>query len=403
MALAAAASVAFAQKPKAKPAARPAAASKPALSLKEQGEKAVRAYDREAIASVISRWKTSAGASEPADLRSLRNRSVAISNMLGRVENIVVVDTLSVPRDKFFEHYRLSPDAGILSGTADEPEFTLASGTELFYTARDTAGVSHIMHADILDDGSLDAEHPVDLSLPAGVDASFPFMADDGTTLYFAARTDDENSLGGYDLYMTRRGEDGLYLEPTNLGMPYNSPYNDYMLVMDEGTGLGWWASDRGAAPDSVTVFIFVPNKSRVNYDPDTENIEALALIKDPAATRPADFDRNAVLDRLENIPRATADAGENAFPPVSLGNGRVLTSPDRFTAAGAEALVDAYLEAYNNLRESEQTLAHLRDVYAVGDHSVAADIRAAEAALPGLRRALITRRNALIRSALRH
>ena len=55
--------------------------------------------------------------------------------------------------------------------------------------------------------------------------------------------------------------------------MPYNSPYNDYMLVMDEGTGLGWWASDRGAAPDSVTVFIFVPNKSRVNYDPDTENI----------------------------------------------------------------------------------------------------------------------------------
>ena len=63
MALAAAASVAFAQKPKAKPAARPAAASKPALSLKEQGEKAVRAYDREAIASVISRWKTSAGAS----------------------------------------------------------------------------------------------------------------------------------------------------------------------------------------------------------------------------------------------------------------------------------------------------------------------------------------------------
>ena len=114
-------------------------------------------------------------------------------------------------------------------------------------------------------------------------------------------------------------------------------------------------------------------------------------------------FDRNAVLDRLENIPRATADAGENAFPPVSLGNGRVLTSPDRFTAAGAEALVDVYLEAYNNLRESEQTLAHLRDVYAAGDHSVAADIRAAEAALPGLRRALITRRNALIRSALRH
>lgn len=390
---------------KAKPAAKPAAkTSAPAApSLKEQGEKAVRAYDRPAIAAVISKWKAAVKGEEPQALRSLRNRSVAVSNMLGRVENIVVVDTLVVPRDTFFEHYRLSPDAGTLSGTADLPEFTLPSRTEMFYTQSDSSGISRIMHADILDDGSLSAEEPVDLSLPSDVSASFPFMAADGTTLYFAAKTDDENSLGGYDLYMTRRNADGSFLEPTNLGMPYNSPYNDYMFVLDEGTGLGWWASDRGVAPDSVRLFVFVPNESRINYDPETENIEALALVKDPAATWPADFNRQAVLDRLQNLPRHSAvRTDSDEFPPVSLGNGVVYTRPEQFTASGAGALVDAYIEACANLREAERRLDYLRSVYAAGDHSVAADIRTAETAIPALRRALVTRRNALIRSASR-
>ena len=32
---------------------------------------------------------------------------------------------------------------------------------------------------------------------------------------------------------------------PENVGMPFNSPYNDYMYVIDEFNDLGWFASDR--------------------------------------------------------------------------------------------------------------------------------------------------------------
>ena len=32
------------------------------------------------------------------------------------------------------------------------------------------------------------------------------------------------------------------YLVPENVGMPFNSPYNDYMYVIDEYNNLGWFA-----------------------------------------------------------------------------------------------------------------------------------------------------------------
>ena len=65
----------------------------------------------------------------------------------------------------------------------------------------------------------------------------YPFMLSDGTTLYFAEN--GEESLGGYDLFVTRYSSSSHeYLKPENLGMPFNSPYNDYMLVIDEPNNL---------------------------------------------------------------------------------------------------------------------------------------------------------------------
>ena len=82
-------------------------------------------------------------------------------------------------------------------------------------------------------------------------------MLSDGSTLYFAAEGDIENALGGLDIYMTRRDETGAFFSPTNVGMPYNSPYNDYMMAIDDAAGLGWWATDRNAPDGMVTVYIF--------------------------------------------------------------------------------------------------------------------------------------------------
>ena len=48
-----------------------------------------------------------------------------------------------------------------------------------------------------------------------------PFLHPDGHTLYFSS--DMHVGMGGFDLFMSRRGDDGLWQEPVNLGFPINT------------------------------------------------------------------------------------------------------------------------------------------------------------------------------------
>ena len=48
-----------------------------------------------------------------------------------------------------------------------------------------------------------------------------PFLHPDGHTLYFSS--DTHIGMGGFDLFMSRRGDDGQWQEPVNLGFPINT------------------------------------------------------------------------------------------------------------------------------------------------------------------------------------
>lgn len=97
-------------------------------------------------------------------------------------------------------------------------------------------------------------------------DVNYPFMMSDGMTFYFASRAKD--GLGNYDLYATRYdSDDNVFYRPENMGFPFNSYANDYMLVIDEALGIGWFASDRYQPEGKVCVYTFVPNESRTPVD----------------------------------------------------------------------------------------------------------------------------------------
>lgn len=90
-------------------------------------------------------------------------------------------------------------------------------------------------------------------------------MLSDGTTLYFASS--GEESLGGYDIFVTRLNlNTGNYLVPENMGMPFNSIYNDYMLAIDELNNVGWFVSDRFQEEDKLIVYLFIPNTEKKIY-----------------------------------------------------------------------------------------------------------------------------------------
>ena len=146
----------------------------------------------ETLDDIEDRLDRSGNESAEQRLAEYQKRLVALRNMLGRVENIVIVDSLSVPKDQLLQHYRLSPDAGVLAADADGlTSHTPASGREVFFTANsDSTGTTVIRHAGILDDGTRDDDVVVNFELPAGATQGYPFMLSDGSTLYFAAEGD---------------------------------------------------------------------------------------------------------------------------------------------------------------------------------------------------------------------
>jgi hypothetical protein len=55
------------------------------------------------------------------------------------------------------------------------------------------------------------------------------------------------------------------YLTPEQMGMPFNSPANDYLMVIDEAKGVGWFVSDRNQPEGKVCVYLFIPDESRTH------------------------------------------------------------------------------------------------------------------------------------------
>ena len=114
---------------------------------------------------------------------------------------------------------------------------------------------------------------PIEMkALNSGAELIYPYLLEDGTTLLFGRMSDD--GLGGYDLYMSRlTGQGDSFYEPTLLGMPYNSPYNDYLLTYDEEKDAGWLVTDRFCPSDSLFIYYakgrppFLSGKSRDEVD----------------------------------------------------------------------------------------------------------------------------------------
>lgn len=247
--------------------------------------------------------------------------------MLGVVD-VAVIDSVVVDKSSFLEAYKLDTDAGKLYWTADffaaekkkkqqgneakgathsaesqampsvrPVDFTPATATPDPDTAQiTTTGPAETEYAGTLFQTGLGTnilygeggkiytrtsrlgEWSQAQELSAEVNDSicnYPFLCADGQTLYFAST--GHGSLGGYDLFITRfNSESNDYLKPDNVGMPFNSIYNDYMLALDEVSGLGWFASDRYQPEGKVCIYIFLPNDNRKIFDIETTDADTL-------------------------------------------------------------------------------------------------------------------------------
>ncbi|MCD8385697.1 MAG: tetratricopeptide repeat protein [Bacteroidales bacterium] len=335
----------------------------------------------------------------------LRMRVSMLQGMLGNVEKIAIIDSLVVDSVEFFKYYKLSEEAGhIYEGAFLPPAYTDSmprmvflpqSNTELFWAQPNSRGQLELVSAQILDDGSVQAPVPMGASLGAGGDADFPFFDTDGITFYFASN--GRNSIGGYDIFMSRRQSDGTVFEPQNMGMPYNSAYDDYMLVIDDAAGLGWWATDRNQIPGKVTIYVFVPNETRINYDADDPDIADYAFIRDIEATQ-VDFDGD--IEELLNNPliHSAKESGEDELTFVlPMGNGKVYRRLNDFNSPKARQAMLQYLARLKDFEDMKTKLVAMRLGYGNGDKAVGPEILSMEKRLLSAETLLFKLRNQVV------
>lgn len=193
--------------------------------------------------------------------------------MLSKVEKVQVIDSVVVDKSAILDAYTLSEECGHLSDYRDffqvadtihSTVFMNQKGSQVYY-ARLSDGRYRLFCQSRLMDRWGD-EKILDVNMDG--DDNYPFVLPDGATIYFAS--DGSGSLGGYDLFITRYNtESNAYLNPEQLGMPFNSPYNDYMMVIDEVKGLGWFVSDRFQPEGKACVYLFIPNESHERVETD--------------------------------------------------------------------------------------------------------------------------------------
>ena len=201
--------------------------------------------------------------------------------------------------------------------------------------------------------------------LPEG-DNNYPFLLADGVTIYFA--NNNPNGLGGYDLYVTRYNSDtDRYFMAENLGMPFNSPANDYMMVIDEVNNLGWFATDRNQPEGMVCIYTFLPSETKqyYNYKEDRfEDIRQAAQIASIAATQ---TDQEAVRKAQQALFRLglqmQAEVKKNDFTFV-IDDFTDYHSLDNFKCAEARQLYKDWVTKQETLKRLGEELETMRERY---------------------------------------
>lgn len=236
-------------------------------------EEAVTNYE-EYIAELTKRKKPTK------EVEQLLEKSKANLRMLKGVEQVCVIDSFVVDKATFLTSYKISEESGQLytfndyfktqgdnAGTVYETELK----NKLYYSEKKKGEVLNIFSKNKMqDEWSKGAELPANIN--GSSNTNYPYVLTDGATIYYGS--DGDEAMGGYDIFVTRYNTNtDTYLTPENVGMPFNSPYNDYMFVIDEFNNLGWFASDRYQPAGKVCVYVFIPNSSKQTY-----NYESMSL-----------------------------------------------------------------------------------------------------------------------------
>ncbi len=335
-------------------------------------ELATEKYDK--IAKTLKKTPNEAG--EEMLEQYMRQLEIA-ENSLDNVQKIEIIDRIDVPASEYFKHVKLpasggkilNPDVSILRNRHNESDFAYSTetGDMMLWSENDEDHQEVIMESEQLMDGSWEKPVKVGKVLNEGGNTRNPFLLADGLTLYFSGNGD--GSMGGYDLFVaTKDPTSGEFRQPINLGYPFNSPYNEYMIAIDEENGIGWWVTDRNNLEDQLTIYVFKTNDVRKNYIPEEEeDIISLARIDDIKLTQNPETDYASIIKDIEKRSRGIKKESAEAFIFPMQGGKTARKLSDFSTSAGRRSM-EQYLKALDEHNALEFKLSNLRKKYHQSD-----------------------------------
>ncbi|MDE6510762.1 MAG: hypothetical protein K2L00_01525 [Muribaculaceae bacterium] len=345
--------------------------------LLQDGRQAFLNYDFELATELYEKYDKSLrkapNAAGEKMLDKYRRQLEIAENSLENVQKIEVIDRLDVPLEDFFRYVKLpstggrllDPDASGLKKRGNKSDFAYSSesGDVMMWSESDDNGVEHIMQCERLMDGSWEKPSRVGEILNDGGNARNPFLLTDGITLYYSS--DGEGSMGGYDLFVaTKDPVSGEFRQPLPVGYPFNSPFNDYMMAIDEDNGIGWWVSDRNGLDGKVSVYVFTTNEVRKNYVLDDEpEIISLARLDDIGMTQDPETDYKTLLRGIDDRASVEKESGSADFV-FPLPGGRVARSFSELSSSAARKSMQLYLKGKDENAQLEKKLTNLRKQY---------------------------------------
>ena len=292
----------------------------------------------------------------PESARQLQAMIARAERMYPRAESLQIVDSIVVAKQTWLKHLEqaggtIRPEEGLLGGDSLMRQASYRDALGRNWISPTSAGLEWLSAVgDHWEKQALSTK-----ALGEGTELAYPFLLEDGITLVYGRRT--TQGLGGYDLYMTRLSGQGMsFLEPTLLGMPYNSPYNDYLLAYHESEDWGVLVSDRFCPADSVHLYRFIGKPSFLSGESQSE-VDSLGeeAMQARASLRGLLYKGSVVAKQT----KGTSHEGEIYF---LLQGSRVYRHWSDFSSKEA---LEAYRVAEAERKSVEERREHLRELRA--------------------------------------
>ena len=198
-------------------------------------------------------------------------------DMLPNTQKVFVIDSTivdknnvlsAIPLPKAYGQF-VNYDAffGKSTGSKDYV-FVNGFGNRCYYTELGTDSISRLYMRDRLGEKWGEPVAITEIN-DMFTDISYPYMASDGQTLYFAGKSASEG-LGKRDIYMAKyNADEGIFMQAENLGLPFNSSADDYAYIVADADRMAWFATTRRQPAGKACVYAFVPAEQRKNYSED--------------------------------------------------------------------------------------------------------------------------------------